>query len=361
MSLSRELVARIEALLGPDNVFSSQEDRLCYATDSSLLSQLNAWLPDLVVRTQTADQVSGILALANEYRVPVVSRGAGTGQCCGSVPHRGGITMDLTGMNRILSMDVENLQVVVEPGIVHADLNKALAPQGFFFPPDPGSTKMCTLGGMVAFNSSGQRSVKYGTTKQYVLGLEVVLATGERIVTGGTRSRALKSVAGYDLTGLMVGSEGTLGIITQIRLKVLPIPEKRGLVVAFFPRGGFASRVTYHDPCHLRKAQRIAQPPRQLLTSIPGVAFREPGDPVRCCGFGGSFSLTYPSLSDQIGEPKVQALMQTGADAVVTGCPGCMLHLANGLFARQSPARVMHLAEVLVASYHGEPHGSLPS
>ena len=142
--------------------------------------------------------------------------------------------MDLSGMNRILAFDLENLQVVVQPGIVHAEMNKALARHGFFFPPDPGSTKMCTLGGMVAFNSSGQRSVKYGTTKQYILGLEAVLPTGERIVTGGVRSRALKTVAGYDLTGLLTGSEGTLGIITRIRLKVLPLPEKRGLVVAFF-------------------------------------------------------------------------------------------------------------------------------
>jgi len=228
------LLARVREIVGAENFFSSDTDRLCYATDSSLLSQINNWVPDLVIRVTTADQVSRVLQVANEWKVPVTPRGAGTGQCCGSVAHRGGIMMDLSAMNRILSLDLDNLQVVVQPGIVHAELNKALAPYGFFFPPDPGSTKMCTLGGMVAFNSSGQRSVKYGTTKQYILGLEAILPTGERIVTGGVRSRALKSVAGYDLTGLLTGSEGTLGVITQIRLKVLPIPEKRGLVVAFF-------------------------------------------------------------------------------------------------------------------------------
>jgi glycolate dehydrogenase FAD-linked subunit len=232
--LPNAVLGEIENIVGRENFFPSDTDRLCYATDSSVLSQLNHWVPDLVIRVTTTEQVSKVLKLANEYKLPVVPRGAGTGQCCGSVAHRGGITMDLTGMNRILALDLENLQVVVQPGIVHADLNRALASHGFFFPPDPGSTKMCTLGGMVSFNSSGQRSVKYGTTKQYILGLEVVLPTGERMVTGGVRSRALKSVAGYDLTALMTGSEGTLGVITQIRLKVLPIPEKRGLVVAFF-------------------------------------------------------------------------------------------------------------------------------
>jgi len=234
--LADALLAKIREIVGPENFFPTDTDRLCYATDSSLLSQINNWVPDLVIRVSTTEQVSKVLKLANEYRVPVVPRGAGTGQCCGAVAHLGGITMDLSGMNRILSFDLENLQITVQPGIVHAELNKALAPHGFFFPPDPGSTKMCTLGGMVAFNSSGQRSVKYGTTKQYILGLEAVLPTGERIVTGGVRSRALKSVAGYDLTGLLTGSEGTLAVITQIRLKVLPIPEKRGLVVAFFDR-----------------------------------------------------------------------------------------------------------------------------
>lgn len=234
MTLSKDFLSRIEKVVGPANFFPAETDRICYGTDSSLLSQINTWIPDLVVRVTSSEQVSGVLKLANEHRVPVVPRGAGTGQCCGAVAHRGGIIMDLSGMNRILFLDLENLQVTVEPGMVHAELNKALAGHGFFFPPDPGSTKMCTLGGMVSFNSSGQRSVKYGTTKQYILGLELVLPTGEIMVTGGVRSRALKSVAGYDLTNLIVGSEGTLGVITKIRLKVLPLPVKRGLVVALF-------------------------------------------------------------------------------------------------------------------------------
>ncbi|GFN21851.1 FAD-binding oxidoreductase [Thermanaeromonas sp. C210] len=232
--LSPGILSRLKEIVGRERCFEGEVDRLCYAYDSSLESQLNRWLPDVVVQPQDREQVVAILKLANEHRIPVVPRGAGTGQCCGAVAHRGGIILDMSLMNRILRYDLENLQVVVQPGIVHAELNQALAAHGFFFPPDPGSTKMCTLGGMVSFNSSGMRAVKYGTTKNYVLGLEVVLPTGEVIVTGGQRSRALKSVAGYDLTSLFVGSEGTLGVITAIRLKVLPLPAKRGLVVAYF-------------------------------------------------------------------------------------------------------------------------------
>lgn len=232
--VSPEIISRIRKIVGEERCFSKEVDLICYAYDSSLESQLNRWVPDLVVQPQHREQIVAIMKLANEYRIPVVPRGAGTGQCCGAVAHRGGIVLDMSLMNKILRYDLENLQVVVQPGIVHAELNQNLASYGFFFPPDPGSTKMCTLGGMIAFNSSGMRAVKYGTTKNYVLGLEVVLPTGEVMVTGGQRSRALKSVAGYDLTSLFVGSEGTLGIITAVRLKVLPLPEKRGLVVAFF-------------------------------------------------------------------------------------------------------------------------------
>ena len=134
-------------------------------------------------------------------------------------------------MNRILEMDIENLQIIVEPGVVAETLNSALKPYGFFFPPDPGSLAMCTIGGMISYNSSGMRSVKYGTVRNYVLDLEVVLADGSVIHTG---KKVLKSSAGYDLTRLFVGSEGTLGIITRAGLKISPLPKARKLVLACF-------------------------------------------------------------------------------------------------------------------------------
>ena len=171
------------------------------------------------------------MMLCNERDVPVVARGAGSGLAGGASPVSGGVVLDMSGMDRILEMDLENLQVIVEPGVVAEKLNRALEPHGFFFPPDPGSSAFCTIGGMISYNSSGMRSVKYGTTRSYVLDLEVVLADGRVIHTG---SRNLKSAAGYDLTRLFVGAEGTLGIITRAGLKVAPLPKERRLVFASF-------------------------------------------------------------------------------------------------------------------------------
>ena len=180
-----------------------------------------------------------MIQLCSERQIPVTARGAGTGLAGGASPVQGGIVLDMSGMNRILEIDIENQQVIVEPGVVHEKLNLALKPYGFFFPPDPGSSAMCTIGGMVSYNSSGMRSVKYGTVRNYVLDLEVVLADGRVIHTG---SRVLKSSAGYDLTRVFVGSEGTLGIITRAGLKIAPLPGTRRLVLASFEDAEIAGR-----------------------------------------------------------------------------------------------------------------------
>lgn len=231
---SETLIPRLRAIVEPERVLTRHQDLLVYSYDASFLTRLTPLLPDVVVLPLTTAEVSAVVSVAAEHGVPVVPRGAGTAQTGGPVPARGGIVIDLSRMNRILEADLDNLQVIVEPGVVHATLNAVLEPRGFFFPPDPGSSQMCTVGGMVAGNTSGMRAVKYGATAEYVLGLEVVLADGSVITTGGTCSRALKTVAGYDLTRLFVGSEGTLGIITRIRLKVIPVPERRGVVMAAF-------------------------------------------------------------------------------------------------------------------------------
>ncbi len=208
-------------------VSASLAERCCYASDASQVEGL----PDYVVRPENTQTVSRLLRFCSEHKIPVVPRGAGTGLAGGASPVQGGIVLDMSGMNRIIEIDIENLQVIVEPGIVQEKLNLALKPYGFFFPPDPGSSAMCTIGGMIAYNSSGMRSVKYGTTRNYVLDLEVVLADGRVIHTG---SKTLKSSAGYDLTRLFVGSEGTLGVITRAGLKIAPLPESRKLVLASF-------------------------------------------------------------------------------------------------------------------------------
>lgn len=210
-----------------NRVSVSPTELYCYSADASLVNGM----PDFVVRPESTDEVSLVLKLAGRFGIPVTARGAGTGLAGGAVPVEGGIVLDMSGMSRIIEIDIDNLQVTVEPGLVPDKLNEALKPYGFFFPPDPGSSAMCTIGGLISNNGSGMRCVKYGTCRNYVLDLEVVLADGSIINTG---SRMMKSSAGYDLTRLMVGAEGTLGIVTKARLKIAPLPKSRKLVIAAF-------------------------------------------------------------------------------------------------------------------------------
>ena len=229
-----DLIDQLREIVG-ERGSAAPSERLCYSSDASQVKGL----PDCVVRPMSTEELSMVVALAAELGVPVTARGAGTGLAGGAVAVRGGIVLDMSGMNRILEMDLANLQVIVEPGVVQLKLNEALKPHGFFFPPDPGSSAVCTIGGLIANNGSGMRCVKYGTTRNYVLDLEVVLADGRVIRTG---SRMLKSAAGYDLTRLMIGSEGTLGIITRAGLRVVPLPKARRLVMASFDDAETAGR-----------------------------------------------------------------------------------------------------------------------
>lgn len=205
-----------------------------YGYDASFATRIRPHRPDVVVRVADAPEVASVLAWCNDNGVPVVPRGAATGQSGGAAAVRGGVCLDLAAMRRIVEIAADDLQVVCEPGVIHADLNRALGGHGLFFAPDPGSSRMCTIGGMIANNSSGMRAVKYGQTRHHVLGLEVVLPSGETIETGGIGSRALKTVSGLDLTSLFVGSEGVLGIVTRARLRALPLPERRALCIAGF-------------------------------------------------------------------------------------------------------------------------------
>jgi glycolate oxidase len=217
-------------------VIDDPDELECYAYDASFESMMAPRLPDIAVQPRDTDDVSRTLAFATANRIPVTPRGAATGQAGGALPARRGIVVDVSAMNRVVEVDAANLQVLVEPGIVHADLNDALARSGLIFPPDPGSSRMCTVGGMVSNNSRGMRAIKYGSTGDYVLGLEIVLPDGRVIVTGSIGSRALQSSSGLELTKFFVGSEGMLGVITQLRLKVIPRPIARGIVMARFSR-----------------------------------------------------------------------------------------------------------------------------
>ena len=222
-----EVLARLRELVGEENVLVDEERVEPYAGDALK----EKFPPEAVVLPRTAEEVSAILRLANERRFPVTARGGGVGYTGGAVPVEGGIVVGTDRMNRIREVNMENLYAVTEPGVTTYALQQAVEEVGLFYPPDPASYKSSYIGGNIAENAGGIRSAKYGVTKHYVLGLEVVLPTGEVVRTGGLTS---KNVVGFDLTGLICGSEGMLGIITEATLKLLPLPETTRTVRATF-------------------------------------------------------------------------------------------------------------------------------
>ncbi len=215
--LTETVKNELERIVGPDNASFLTEDLLCYSYDAT--NELH--MPDGVVFPARPEEVSLILKMANSEGFPVIPRGAGTGFTGGSVPVEGGVVLSLERMARIIDIDEQNLTAVVEPGVITWELQNELTELGLFYPPDPTSSKFSTIGGNIAECAGGPRAVKYGVTRDYVLGLEVVLPTGEIINTGVA---TMKGVVGYDITRLMVGSEGTLGVVTKATLKLLPAP-----------------------------------------------------------------------------------------------------------------------------------------
>ncbi len=226
--INSKLIDKLRRIVGKENVLSTQEELLTYSYDAT-----NLWrsLPDVVVLPSSAGEISAILKLANENGIPVTPRGGGTNVSGGSIPIKGGIVLCTTRMNRIIEINKSNLDAIVEPGVILQDLQEALAKEGLFFPPDPQSFAGCTIGGVVAENSGGPSCLKYGVTKQYVLGLEVVLADGSIMKLGGLTP---KNRTGYELAMLFTGSEGTLGIISKITLRLLPSPRASKTIVAVF-------------------------------------------------------------------------------------------------------------------------------
>jgi glycolate oxidase len=220
-------IEEIKAICGPENVRASLEERRCYAYDG----RTEGAVPDLIVFPSSAREVSAILKLANSRLFPVIPRGQGSGLTGGSVPVGGGVVLSFMRMDRILEIDTANLVTVVEPGVITFDLQQEVAKKGLFYPPDPSSYKYSSLGGNVAECAGGPNSLKYGVTRDYVLGLEVVLPTGETLNVG---VRTMKGVVGYDLTRLFVGSEGTLGVVTKITLKLIPLPEAKVTILVLF-------------------------------------------------------------------------------------------------------------------------------
>ncbi|HAX18186.1 MAG TPA: glycolate oxidase subunit GlcD, partial [Actinobacteria bacterium] len=219
--LKESIVSEFQKIVGKENVLITPEALKAYSYDGT-----TSWIhePDCVVFPKTTEEISEIIRIANAEKIPVTPRGGGTNVSGGSVPWFGGVVLCTTKMNRIVRIDKENLSTTVEPGVVLQDLNMRLAKEGLFFPPDPQSFLGATIGGIIAENAGGPACVKYGVTKQYILGLEVVLPDGRITNLGG---RTLKNVVGYDLLHIFISSEGTLGVITKAELKLNPIPPAK--------------------------------------------------------------------------------------------------------------------------------------
>jgi len=220
-------VKRLSGIVGKEHVSTAIEDLICHSYDATKQMAL----PAVVVRPAATEEVSRILAHANERRIPVYPMGAASGLTGGAVPLKGGIVLDMTRMNRIIEIDQEKLVGEVEPGVICAEFQTAVERLGLFYPPDPASNEFSTLGGNVAECAGGLRCLKYGVTRDYVLALEAVLPSGQIIHTG---SRAMKNVTGYDLTRLLVGSEGTLCVFTRLTLRLIPLPKSIRTVLAYF-------------------------------------------------------------------------------------------------------------------------------
>jgi glycolate oxidase len=227
--LTKEALNELTRVLGADNVITAKEDLMTYSYDAT--AAMPKQLPDVVVTPADVEHVIEIVKIANRHHIPIYPRGSGTNLCGGTIPLEKGIVLSMLNMNKILEVDPDNLTAWVEPGVIIQDLNDEATKYGLLYPPDPGTIKTATMAGSVSECSGGLRGLKYGVTKHYVMGMEIVLTTGEVIKWGG---KTVKNVSGYDLTALFTGAEGTLGIITKILVKLIPAPETKKSLLAVF-------------------------------------------------------------------------------------------------------------------------------
>ncbi|RST77435.1 FAD-binding protein [Siminovitchia acidinfaciens] len=226
---TNQLFKLIQSIVSENRILTNLADRYSYSFDASF----GEYLPDIVIQPKNKEEIALIIKLANEHKIPVYPRGAATSLSGGSLAVKGGIVLDMSQFEKKLVIDQENLLAIVSPSVITGDIHKQAEAVGLFYPPDPSSSHVSTIGGNLLENSSGPKGLKYGTTKEYVIGLEVVTPTGEIIRTGG---KTVKNVTGYDLTRLIVGSEGTLGIVTEATLRLIPKPQAQKTLLASFGR-----------------------------------------------------------------------------------------------------------------------------
>jgi glycolate oxidase len=226
--ITSDIKTKLIKIVGAENFDDSKAGRLVYSYDATPQFQS---MPNGVIAPRNTQEISEIVKICHEHNIPIVPRGSGTNLCAGTCPTEGGLVILFKHMNHILEIDEENLTVTVQPGVITLDMINEVEARGLFYPPDPSSMKISTIGGNINENSGGLRGLKYGVTRDYVIALEIVLANGDIIRTGG---KLAKDVAGYDLTRLFVGSEGTLGIITEATLKLIPMPETKKTILALY-------------------------------------------------------------------------------------------------------------------------------
>ncbi len=226
--ITSEIKDKLIHIVGSENYQDSAASKLAYSYDATPQYQS---MPDAIVAPRNKQEITAIVQLCNEHVIPIVPRGSGTNLCAGTCPTEGGIVLLFKHLNRMLEIDEDNLTITVQPGVITQEIIQAAEAKGLFYPPDPSSMKISTIGGNINENSGGLRGLKYGVTKDYVLGLEVVLPNGDIMRTGG---KLAKDVAGYDFTHLLVGSEGTLGIITEAILKLVPMPASKKTMLALY-------------------------------------------------------------------------------------------------------------------------------
>lgn len=231
--LTKNLIKELNNALPKSNVLSEVEERYVYSVDASNNPYAKSTLPDAVVFVENIEQVQKVVKIANEQMIPIICRGAGTNTVGACVTTHGGIILNFSKMNKILEINPENMTARVQPGVVVGDLQREVEQVGLFYPPDPSNLKVSTIGGSIAQNSAGARCFKYGSTKDYVIDMLVVTATGELIRTG---SNTIKNATGYNLGSLFIGSEGTLGIVVEATLKLIPKPETSQVVMAYFDK-----------------------------------------------------------------------------------------------------------------------------
>ena len=228
--LTDNLIKELNKALPKENILSDEAERYVYSFDASN-NQQNKALPDAVVFVENIEQVLKVVKIANEQMTPIICRGAGTNTVGACIPTHGGIVLNFSKMNKILEINPENMTARVQPGVVVGDLQKAVEKQGLFYPPDPSNLKISTIGGSIAQNSAGARCFKYGATKDYIIDMLVVMANGELIRTG---SNTIKNATGYNLGSIFIGSEGTLGIVVETTIKLIPKPEETQVIMAYF-------------------------------------------------------------------------------------------------------------------------------